>query len=286
MRSPVQSDPHVAPKADTAAEVGFDSAFFRSHTGRRVIEITGHEGKPHKYTFPTFFTGSRVTAMMFTADHARARQLLGGVPLFPVRMSPGRCLFLVACFRYGQVSDGMRGYNEVALGFAVSRSRIPLLPVLARAIWPSFGYFVVDLPVDSEENRVRGVEIWGLPKTMKEFAEDDGPNGREVRMSSGGETCLRVRIPRGGRERLVNESSRAYSVKGGVLYRTTTHQHGVAREYGSRAAEAGRVELKFGPMKPYSDFATLDLSDRPVKVRDFDSLSTALYWPEPYLRVV
>ena len=44
-----------------------------------------------------------------------------------------------------------------------TRWNLPVIPML----WsdaPGFGYYVFGMPVTSEENRIRGCDIWGLPK--------------------------------------------------------------------------------------------------------------------------
>ncbi len=256
----------------------FDTAFFRAHTARKPIEITDHRGERRVYTFPTFFAHSRTTLVLTTARTDRASALLGDLgPLRPVRMGRGRCLAVLACFRYGELSDGMKGYHEMALGIAVSRSRLPILPALLRRRWGSFGFWLLDLPVSSDENRVRGVEIWGYPKTMKRFRDEDGPGGRTFEMTTPeGVPCMRLVVPRTGKVRRTSEINRSYSRKDGTILRTVTHSEGECRE-----AKGGRIELEFGKVAPYDRFGELDLSTRPLVVRDFDDLSNVLYWPEP-----
>lgn len=256
----------------------FDTPFFRAHTARKPIEITNHLGERRVYTFPTFFAKSRTSLVLTTARTDRATELLGDTgPLRPVRMGRGRCLAVLACFRYGELSDGMKGYHEMALGIAVSRSRIPILPALLRRRMESFGFWLLDLPVSSEENRVRGVEIWGYPKTMKTFRDEDGPAGRTFEMKTQeGELCLRVVVPRAGTVTRAAEINRSYSRKDGRVLRTVTHSEGECRE-----SKGGSIELAFGTVAPYDRFAGLELSTKPIVVRDFDSLSNVLYWPEP-----
>ena len=264
----------------------FDTPFFNAHTERKVIEIADHRGRRRAYTFPTFFAHTPAVMMLFTADARRARDLLGGVALEPVRVGRTRCLFAVAAYRYGQISDGMTGYNELALGLPVSTSRVPIAPALLRKRWPAFGVHVLDLPVDSEENCRRGVTIWGLPKTMKRFHYQDAPasgtaHRRTIEVRDGDTLCLRLAWTRGGRRGVVSELNRAYSVKDGKLQRSRAFIDGACWQFTRLSPLAREVTLELGSGRPYADVAALDLDPKPLLVRDFDSLSTVLYGPEP-----
>lgn len=265
-------------------EPQFDTPFFNDHGERRVIEIADHRGQPRAYTFPTMFAHTRATMMVFTADVERSRELLaasGADSVWPVRVAFGRCMFAIAAFRYGAISDGMQGYHEMAFGIPVDTGRIALLPALARRFWASFGLYVLDLPVDSEENCRRGTEIWGLPKTMKQFAIADSPTVREVTLRGSDGLCFRARVPRGGRRTAASEINRVYSRKAGQLLLTKSFVDGACWQYFTTSELAARVELEFGATKPYSDFAQLEIDPRPLMVREFDCLSTVLYGPDP-----
>jgi hypothetical protein len=270
-------DYHVAmlPSPDV-----FATPFFRAHPPRTTVEITDHRGAPRSYAFPTLFTQTPATMLMFTADLAATRALLGPAPVSPVRVSPTRCLFAVACYRYGQISDGMVGYNELVLAVPVSASRVPIVPALLRRRWPSFGVYVVDMPVDSEENRNRGVAIWGLPKTMKRFRYHDDLDRRTVEVLDGDARCVRLSVPRGGRRRVVSEMTRVYSRRSGEWVRCQTFMEGACWQYTQLSPLAAGVELELGDGPLYRAIAGLGLSSRPVMVRDFEAMSTALYSPE------
>jgi len=258
----------------------FSTPFFRQHPPGRKHEITDHTGAPRVYTFPTLFTHSPTAMLLFTADLARVRAHVAPSGLEPVRVAPDRCLVAIASYSYGAISDGMKPYNELALGIPVSTSRVPLVPALLRSAWRSFGVFVLDLPVDSAENCRRGVEIWGLPKTMKTFNYEDVGDQRMIELRDGNALCMRVTFARGGRPRTVAETNQIYSMKNGRLLSTRVFIHGAAWEYTPLSPLAARCSVEFGTHGLYSAFAGFDLSSRPVLVREFAAASTALYLPE------
>lgn len=262
----------------------FSSPFFAAHPTRQTIAIRDHRNQPRVYTFPTFFTQTPATMALFTGDEKRARLLVnsqGDHGLHPVRVSRGRCLVAIAAYRYGLISDGMEGYNELAVGFPVSRSKVPLAPALLRRVWSSFGIFVAALPVDSEENCHRGVSIWGLPKTMKHFGYEERGGKRTITVRGSDEAlCVRLSYPRGGKRTIISETNQVYSVRDGKLVSARAALDGAAWQFTRVSPLAKQVELEIGrAITPYSDIATLDIDPRPVLLREFDSLSTALYPP-------
>jgi hypothetical protein len=266
---------------DRPAPDPFANPFFAAHAARETTTIRDQEGNARTYTFPTFFTQTPASMLLFTADERAARALVGDERLLPVRVAPGRCLFAVAAYRYGVISDGMTGYNELALGVPVSTSRLPLAPAFLRKGWSSFGVFVLDLPVDSPENCHRGVTIWGLPKTMKTFRYEDDAGARRIEVSSGGSRCFALSFARGGRRGVVAEMNRVYSRKAGVLHRCRAFLDGASWQYTRLSPLSKRTRIEFGDGEPYRRFASLDLDPRPLLVRDFECLNTALYLPEP-----
>ena len=135
------------------------------------------------------------------------------------------------------------------------------------------------MPVDSEENCNRGVLIWGLPKSMKRFEYQDVQDRRTVEVFDGADPCIRLSVPRGGRRRLVSEMTRVYSRRNGAWVRCRTFMEGACWQYTGLSPLAAGVEVQFGAR--YRELCALQLSARPVMVRDFEALSTALYAPEP-----
>lgn len=258
---------------------GFEGPFFSAIPERSVVSITDHEGRPRDYTFPTFFADTRATMVLFTADATRCRALLGDAPFTPTRVGWNRCLFAIAAFHYGRLSDGMKGYHEWAFGVGVSTSAVPLLPVALRAWWTSFGVWVLDLPVDSLENCRRGTEIWGLPKTMKRFTREEAPGAEVLGLHDGEALACRLVVPRGGRTLLLQETNRALARKGPRFYRSDTRLYGECTQYTGLSPLAKGFSIEWGAMEPYRSFAALGLSARPLLVRHFESLSSALSAP-------
>ena len=291
----------------------FNTPFFLSKPPTGTISIENHLGTQRTYQFPTLFTQTQAAIVLTTVDArsatrrrpsrrtpcrssrrrslpcrcSRSRSATRSLPdilnqhgLFPVRTSSARCLAVVAVYRYGAISDGMKGYNEMMVGIVLSRSNVPLAPALLRRR-SGFGAFIVDLPVDSEENCRRGQAIWGLPKTLKTFNYRDEPGLRVTTVTDDhGDTCLQLRLPVAGKRTLVADDSYAYSQLDGRLLRTVGTFEGAAWQYSRLDSAARRVEIDFGKKGVYGSLRDLDFDARPLLVRIFDNLNSVLQLPE------
>jgi hypothetical protein len=140
--------------------------------------------------------------------------------------------------------------------------------------------YVLDLPVDSEENCHRGVAIWGLPKSMKAFRYQDAGGTRTVEVAASGKLYFRLTFARGGRRTLISEMNQVYSVKDGRLQVCRSYLDGAAWQYTRLSPLAKRTRLELGDSGVPAQLKALDIDPRPLVVRDFDSLNTVLYLPE------
>jgi hypothetical protein len=256
----------------------FDTAFFRGVPTDGPTEILDHLGRPRTYRFPTFFTGTRATTVVTTGSLTEARALVGDAPVFPVVVTPGRCLVALIAFHYGRISDGMTGYHEFAIGIGVSKSRTPLLPALRRD-GSHFGLWVLHLPVDSAENCNRGVKIWGLPKVMRRFEDEETDDVRTVTLADGDRRSLRVTLPLAGRAREVAETHRVYSRKGDVANVALTRTHGQVRVRSGFGVP--RLGLELGEGAEATTLKRLDVSLRPLRTQHASAMESALYLPTP-----
>lgn len=103
----------------------------------------------------------------FPAPTRRVRALVGGDRLEPVEIVPGLAVVSIAAFEY-RVMATLAPYKEVGIMVPVRHApprRVPLLPLLCPERY-GVGFWVHHLPVTTEEARVAGVDVWGLPKVL------------------------------------------------------------------------------------------------------------------------
>jgi hypothetical protein len=133
-------------------------------------------------TLPVTITGARLTAAVFTAPAASARQVLAGVPLEPLVLF-GKAITLLMTIHYGPWA--LKTYDEVGVGLLVRGPRG--LP----------GLHIVDLPVTGEFTREAGQDFWALPKWLMEADLTFGAAATEVTVRDAGAEVLRAAIRNG-----------------------------------------------------------------------------------------
>lgn len=141
---------------------------FRLRHAPRPLQLTDAITKD--YLFPTLYADVTCAVGIFLCDYDRARALLPHPKLRPVRMTLGRSLVVFSCYEYRSVL-GVPPYNEIAMTIPVlldPKVDVPVLPMVLN-VFEAFGYYVFSMPVTSLENRIRGNEIWGLPKVTQEI---------------------------------------------------------------------------------------------------------------------
>jgi len=120
------------------------------------------DGIPYK--LPVSAQESPAIMAGFYCDYDKAKALLPGNELFPVKAFGGKAVFMVTVIDYRRTSIGK--YIEYSLALAVTRGRKPapaLLPAVMMKTYKT-GQFILDLPVSSEISVKGGKGIWGMPK--------------------------------------------------------------------------------------------------------------------------
>jgi hypothetical protein len=116
-------------------------------------------------TLPETITDARLSAAVFTAPAAAAREVLAGVPVEPFVVF-GRAVTLLMTVHYGPWA--LKTYDEVGAGLLVRGPRG--LP----------GLHLVDLPVTGAFTREAGQDFWALPKWLMEADLTFGPAATDV----------------------------------------------------------------------------------------------------------
>lgn len=102
-------------------------------------------------TLPLAIPSARLTAAVFAAPAAGAREVLDGTPLRPLTVG-GRALSLLMCLHYDDWT--LQSYDEVGAG------------LLALGPGNRPGLYLCDLPVTGAFTCEAGQDLWGLPKWL------------------------------------------------------------------------------------------------------------------------
>jgi acetoacetate decarboxylase len=204
------------------------------------IEIGTWSIQGETISLPVSITNARLTAAVFAAPGAAAREMLAGGPLRPVVLG-GRAVALLMCVHYDEWA--LKSYDEVGVGLLVRGPRG--LP----------GLHFVDLPVTGAFTREAGQDFWGLPKWLMDADLRFTDPVTTVTVRDGSVEVLRASI-RPGRLRLpfgVRAALPAWSYL----------------EHGARAYEVlrGRVPMRLAGVRVGRGSVDLRLGEHPMAAR-------------------
>lgn len=133
---------------------------------KRIKKYTGDFAMVDDIPFklPVGATQSPAFMACFYCDFDKARALLPGTELHPVKLFNGKAVFVVTVIDYRETSIGK--YIEYSIALACTRGPKPAPALLPLIFMKSYGtgQFILDLPVSSEVSVKGGKGIWGMPK--------------------------------------------------------------------------------------------------------------------------
>jgi hypothetical protein len=228
---------------------------------------------------------------IFMCDYDKAKALLPDPSMVPIRTTRGRAALTISNYVYRNVG-GIPGYNEVAMTIPVmldGAKGAPLLPLITAN--EAKGYYVFAMPVTSLENKVRGDEFWGLPKTVQDIDIDvDVANNTCTTRSTDddGKLFFELTVPTAGKVKHMREVGTVCSMLNGKLARSYTtfegdfHMNTRLSGLLSRAPtvnDAGAEGIRLGD-SPHADVLRgLNLEATPFQTRFAQSMNACFDLP-------
>lgn len=217
----------VSEMPDNAGE--FTSDFYQCFTLRKnsqPLQISDTISKD--FSFPTFYKNVSCGMGIFMCSYEKALEVLPHTSMKPVRMPGGRAVVIFSCYEYRTVMN-MQPYNEIAMTIPLLINptiSVPVLPLISKA-FKNFGYHVFSMPVTSEENRIRGQKLWGIPKVTEriDIEQKDGFS-TTVAFDADGKEYFRLKVPMNGNAESFDETGQLYSVREGELVKAQTNFKG------------------------------------------------------------
>ncbi|MFA9443760.1 acetoacetate decarboxylase family protein [Egicoccus sp. AB-alg6-2] len=214
------------------------------------------------FLLPVDSSDSPVLMAGFSIDADRARALMPGEELHPLRLPGGRGLLLITVIDYRVTDIGT--YIEFSIAIACTRGlrRAPMvLPGLFRRAFGT-GQYVVDLPVSTEVSVKGGKGIWGMPKHQANLdftiAEDEVASQYDL----DGQLAMRIEVDRPAGVRLpVRASAVNYCQFRGLLMKSTIYFRGGMHVALGRRASA---RLYLGSHPRMDPLRELDIASDPV----------------------
>lgn len=280
---PSAVDHNVSPSL-LANEEEFTAPFF-TRFAERSYQLTVAPNLVKTYAFPTFYADVVTSIAAFSCDWRGACALLAGTGYEPVRTGPGRAAAVLSSYRYRRVR-GMAPYSEAAVAIPavpLHRTATPVLPLLHPKRY-GLAAWIAWMPVTTLENKLRGREIWGLPKDV--VAIDLRATGDEfvtTVFDDEQRPVFRFSVPRTGRAVSLEQETTILSRRDGSLLQAPAVSEGAFVVHTDVAALArhsreGR-RLQLGPSPRAALLRDLDLDTTPFRTQFGEHVRSAFTLP-------
>jgi hypothetical protein len=204
-------------------------------------------------------------AGFFSADAEAVRNQLPADDLHPVLWPGGRAVVAIVAFNYFDTSLVRYGEIGICPVCTYGHQAPPLLPLLLEARYPTFGAFVLHLPVTSLIARDGGRVLWGYAKFVSDMDFEKRPAYQRVRLAEGGAHILTLTVQQRGLPLKDNRPIITYSVHGDKVLRTVVPSRAVYQL--GVLPGSGSVELGDHPVA--DQLRGLDLSPTAILTKNY-----------------
>jgi hypothetical protein len=130
----------------------------------------------------------------FFCNYSKAKALLPGNELHPLKYFNGKAIFMVTVIDYRNTTIGK--YIEYSIALACTRGANPAPAMFPIVFMKSYktGQFILDLPVSSEISVKGGKGIWGMPKHKANLDFIIGDDTVSAQYEKDGQFAFRIEI--------------------------------------------------------------------------------------------
>ncbi len=259
----------------------FNQFDFKEHT----LKLSENINKT--YCFPTFYTDICFAAIAFKCSYKKAKKLMPHAGLKPVKLPGGNALIVFSCYEYKTVHE-MKPYNEVGFLIPVLSNatlNVPILPLITGQLFRKFGYHALCMPVTSLESKIRGDEIWGLPKQLNaiNYTANETHFTCSIHETTGDEVVW-LKIPKAGKSIHLDETTFLYTTKEGKLLKSQTWFKGesMVNTFPKQLFKSTIPEdefIKIGNSGTGKKLRFLEIEEHPFQTRFTNNLMSAFDLP-------
>jgi hypothetical protein len=229
---------------------------------RRIQDYEGRyalvDGIPFK--LPVNCVNSPVLMAIFSIDPDKARKLIPGNEIYPLRLWK-RGFLVITVIDYLQTNIGR--YIEFSIAIACTHGRKP-----APRLWPAIfqkaygvGQFVYDLPVSTEVSVKGGKGIWGMPKHQANLNYIVGDDVVSSQYDLDGQLAMKIEIQRPRKAWLPLSTAAAnYCAFRGMLMKSRIYFRG---KMGFTLLKKGAAKLTLGTHPRVQPLKNLDINSDP-----------------------
>lgn len=206
----------------------------------------------------------------------------------PVKMTRNKAAIIFSCYEYKTVKE-IESYNEVGFLIPVlvnSSFKTPVIPLMMNKYFRKFGYHVISMPVTSLESKIRGDEIWGLPKQVNRinYAATDSVFSCSIKEVAG-EDIVKLQAPLIGCSKHLDETTFLYTLKNGEILKSQTWFKGdfVVNKFTRqllRPTDSASSFIEIGNSKTGQLLKSLEIENHPFQTRYSNNLTSAFDLPD------
>ena len=230
---------------------------------RRTKRLAGRyalvDGVP--FTMPVVTEQSPAIMAAFTIDAAKAKKLIPGNEIYPMRLW-NKALLVIAVINY-QVT-GIGKYVEFSVAIACTQGKRPAARLLPGAFMKYYrtGQYAIDLPVSSEISVKGGKGIWGMPKHQANLNSILGDDKISSQYDLDGLLAMKIEIERPRKTWLpISVRGVNYCSFRGMLMKSVVYFKGKA---GFTLFKKGAAKLTIGSHPRVQALKDLGISNDPI----------------------
>lgn len=234
------------------------------------IDVQETEVLGKKYRFPIRFYNYTGVVGIFPADATKVKDMLPSEKLSPYQPQANVALVLLAGYEYKNI-DGLAPYNEFAIAVLATYKRNP-------DDEGELGYYVLHLPVTTEEARVLGIELWGFPKFLADINFTDNEESVVCKVQADAKDIVTLEAKKINTEPTLLDIY-DYTIKDRQIAKTLVSFRG---EYGTSSSPQGASCL-LGPHPISEQLRKIGIGEKSVQHRYSQRLNGLVYLPSEYL---
>ena len=265
----------------------FHEPFFQRFSQiKHAVKLSTNTYK--NYHFPTFYKDIRFATIAFLCSYEKAKALMPHSKIRPVKMTRDKAALIFSCYEYKTVKE-IEPYNEVGFLIPVlanSSFKTPVVPLMMNKYFRKFGYHVISMPVTSLESKIRGDEIWGLPKQVNEisYAATESVFSCTIKEETG-EDIVKLNIPQTGNSKHLDETTFLYTQKDSEILKSQTWFKGdfVVNKFSRqllKPTDCGSQFIEIGNSKTGQLLKSLEVENHPFQTRYSNKLTSAFDLPD------
>jgi len=222
------------------------------------------------FAMPVNSIDSPVVMAGFYVNYEKAKKLLPGKEVHPLKLWNGKGLLMITVVNYINTTIGK--YIEYSIALACTHGSKPAPAMLPLMFQKSYGVgqYILDLPVSTEISVKGGKGIWGMPKHQAslDFLVDD--KTVSCQYDQDGQMVMRLDVDKPKVGLPISAGASNYCEYRGMLMKSNIYFHG---KMGFKLFKKGSAKITLGNHPNADKLKTLEIAEDPMFTMYFPATS-------------